>query len=845
MLTQKVKDYFEKYKDLKVLFFFDTAEEYKNEIEAWQEKDIELVFAGDEQFGLKYKLECELKNKKVFLYYNSAIPVGNERKHFALMDILIANKVLHIDDVEDFMQEYNLKPYQRDLTKKYITHLKLKKNQKTLSKILRFDNFEEYSLRKGLISCFLNSNLIDEETILLAKLFISVMKNESEFVISKVKEINAVDIICKLIDEYFEIENAVLTNDLLMLAIRKFKYNLITQNISKPAPTDDYSHLKINKPKRINLINMLAVDWQRNDKISPLFEEVFDKLAKDISEENLVKLYGIETEYGIYNSKITIKILIEITTIIDFNPDRVITMLSIISTHLSTSQQGLKEYIGYLIRCANIFKILNSITGYIFDKPKNYVEKYIEQYQFIDYNYRKALLKLEILRTMDLPHELDIASVTSKLNSKYEEYLKEMNTQWLRCLQEHEFEFNNLPFRKQHDFYKHYIEETDQKIAVIISDGLRYEAATELMDVLHNDPKHQIEIDSMIAGLPSNTKQGMANLLPNKEIQFKNDLFLVDNFSTEGIENREKILQNYNSDSKAIQFDKLNHLSQDEARELFKSQIVYIYHNRIDAIGDDKKTEKHTLDAVEKTISELVPIIKKIHSSYNVSKVIITADHGFLYNPVELPESMYETLPDKNAIVNHNRFSILKSKIKTDSYIFDLSKASSVKSDLQITIPKAINRYKRQGHGTLYVHGGASLQEMIIPVIESMRKREDVAEKVTFKLMNKELKIVSSAIKLKFIQEKPVNKYYKELNLLCGIYGDGNELVSSEINLVLDSTSELPTQRTKEIILNLSAKSSSSSIYYLKVFDQEKDPNKLNPLLKEKVINQTLIKSEF
>jgi hypothetical protein len=206
---------------------------------------------------------------------------------------------------------------------------------------------------------------------------------------------------------------------------------------------------------------------------------------------------------------------------------------------------------------------------------------------------------------------------------------------------------------------------------------------------------------------------------------------------------------------------------------------------------------------------------------------------------------MYETLPDKNAVVNHNRFSILKKEIKTDSYIFNLSKASSVKSDFILTIPKAINRYKRQGHGVLYVHGGASLQEMIIPVIESARKREDVTEKVTFKLLNKALKIVSNALKLKFIQEIPVNKDYKEISLSCGIYGNVDDLVSNEIVITLDSTSELPTQRTKEIILNLVSKSISSSILLLKVFDKEKDPNKLNPLIKEKVINQTLIQSEF
>lgn len=848
MLTLKAKEYFEKHPGLKVLFFFDPHGEYKDQIETWQEQEIELIMAGKEQFALKYKLETELKDKKIFLYFNSAMPVGNERKLFALMDLLTANKILANDPVEEFIEEYNLKPYQRYNVNKYISLLKVKKNQKTLSKLLRPEYFDDHmlpELRKGLISCILNSVTVDEESILIAKIFIALLSDEADSIILKIREIEADNIICKLIDEYFEIAKGELTKDVLLLAIRKYKYNLITQNIDKPLPTDNYSSLKINKPQRINLINSLSAEWQRDNKLSPMLEEVFDKLASDILEEQIVKLYGIEAEYGIYTKNITIRILSELTSYIDYNPDRAITILTSIKTHLSPHLVAIKEYVDYLVRCANIYKVLNSLTGFIYDKPKNYIEEYIEKYNLIDFNYRKALQKLDVLHTVDLPHELDLEGVSSKLNAKYELYLKEINTQWLKCLQDHEFEINNIPVRKQNEFYKYYVEGTEQKIAVIISDGLRYEAAKELMDVLHTDPKHQASIDYMLSGLPSNTKQGMANLLPNKEIKYVDDVFLVDDTSTEGIDNREKILQNYNADSKAIQYDKLDQLSRDEARELFKSKIVYIYHNKIDAIGDDRKTEKQTVDAVERTIAELAPIIKKIHSSYNVSKIIVTADHGFLYNPVDIPESMYEALPDKNAVINHNRFSIVKNKIKTDSYIFALSKASSVKTDLQITIPKAINRYKRQGHGALYVHGGASLQEMIIPVIESSRKREDVVEKVTFQLLNKELKIVSSAIKLKFIQEKSVSKDYKELSLICGIYGDGDELLSNEVGITFDSTSELPTQRMKEVIINLISKSTSSTIFYLKIFDKEKDPNKLNPIMKEKVINQTLIQSEF
>ena len=79
----------------------------------------------------------------------------------------------------------------------------------------------------------------------------------------------------------------------------------------------------------------------------------------------------------------------------------------------------------------------------------------------------------------------------------------------------------------------------------------------------------------------------------------KNESFIIDNISIEGLENREKILRVKEDDSRVISFNKLNQLTQDEARDLFKSKIVYIYHNVIDAIGDDRKTENQTIEAVE------------------------------------------------------------------------------------------------------------------------------------------------------------------------------------------------------------------------------------------------------
>lgn len=851
MLEQKVKDYFEKYPDLKILFLFDAKKEYEEDITNWNVDGIILIQVTHTLFHLKYQLETELEGKKVFLYFPYEEPKGKNRNTFILLDLMKANRVLLIDPVEDFIENYNLKPYQRDRVKKYITLLQNKKIQKTLSRILKaetFDDQNEYLLKKGFICCFLGFNRIEDETVILAKLFTTLLQKNKGFagISDKIRAADCESYLCQLFDEYFGIEIAQLTDSDISLAIKKTKYNLIVQNYAEANQNDPYAKLKINNPVKINRLNSFINDWLKEDMLSGDVENVFSELANDVSESVIVKIYGIEGNFGFYTDSFSYNIIQSVINLLEYQPDKSTNILIQLSNNIGNRSAEIKDLIEYLLRSANVFKSLNSVSSFIYDKPANYLEEYVNKFEGVDFNYRKAMLINSRLKAYHIPANIQTETISARLNKRYEDYLKELNTEWLKCLEDHDFEFNRIPASKQCEFYNEKIEGTDQKVAVIISDGLRYEAGSELLSALHSDPKHQAEISFMLSSLPSNTRLGMSSLLPHKKLQIKDDLILIDGVSTEGLDNRERILQITETDSRTVSFEKLQQLTQEEARDLFKSKIVYIYHNVIDAVGDDRKTEHRTFEEVERAIKELVPMIKKIHSSYNVSKIFITADHGFLYNLNDLPEVMYESLPDnKNAVVNHNRFSILKDKIKTDSYIFNLSKASDVESDLMITIPKAINRYKRQGHGVHYVHGGASLQEMVVPLITSSRKREEIAEKVTFKLIGKDLKVISGAIKIKLLQDKPISGQCKPINIVCALYKGFDEMASNEIDITLDSASELPTERVKEIILNLNVKYGNESFYNFKIFDKQKDPDKLNPLVNEKVINQTLIQRDF
>ena len=50
--------------------FFDETKNYEDQIAIWNEPEILCVKVTGQFFTLKYRLEHELQNKKVFLYFN-------------------------------------------------------------------------------------------------------------------------------------------------------------------------------------------------------------------------------------------------------------------------------------------------------------------------------------------------------------------------------------------------------------------------------------------------------------------------------------------------------------------------------------------------------------------------------------------------------------------------------------------------------------------------------------------------------------------------------------------------------------------------------------------------------
>jgi uncharacterized protein (TIGR02687 family) len=844
MIKDKIYDYFQRNAHLRVLFFFDPDGEYKEEVDGLALEDIHKAEYGNNAFTLKWQLVSELKDQKVFLYLPMAQPSNQDEYHaFPLMGLLIANKVLQLDDVGGFMEQFGLQRHQKSLVTKYMKELKFEGVQKVCKPILNAGALQEPALQRGLVSAFFKFKAIESWSILTAK-FMTLCdaegKKEFQRVVKKIKDLGFEEEVCQHLSQVTGIAIQNLNQEQVRQLARGVLYNTLTQGMELEKSKDAYAQLRVNDSRQITRLNQMLHEVERSN-FSKAFTALMLDMGNDIKGAKLVEAYGEDAEFAEYNPEMIWAILSRIQKQITEASGRFIKRMEQISLQREIPET-VRQCMRYMLQVAIVHRYIQANQQYILDRPEAYIQHYTETGFQVDRSYRKAINGYKSLDHADVPEGLALESIHSGLNAAYEKHTDQLNREWLGCLSDLSFDYSQINVPKQYDFYKTEVETSDQKVVVIISDALRYEAAQELLSEMHGDTKNTAEMRYMLASIPSKTNVGMSQLLPGKK-EFNGGEITADGISTSGTDNRNTILLNTNSESRAAKYSKFIKLDRNEQRELFKCPTVYVYHDVIDAIGDKMVSEQLVFEAVEDALAELKRFVKTLHATMNVAKVIITADHGFIYNDRELEDRDKENMPVKDSLQSHNRYVLTNKKQELElGYSFPLNATTVFEEDIWVNIPFSVNRYKKQGVGHQFVHGGGSLQEVVVPLIESSRQRIEVTKKVKPILINRgDLRVFSNILKVTILQETKVGRLEKELNLVLALYKD-SQPASNEDRITLDSTSEEPSNRMYHRELVLSAVAANESFLKLKIFDAD---DMLNPLLEEGVENSTLIQQDF
>ena len=375
-----------------------------------------------------------------------------------------------------------------------------------------------------------------------------------------------------------------------------------------------------------------------------------------------------------------------------------------------------------------------------------------------------------------------------------------------------------------------------EKVAVIVSDALRYEVAAELSAVLDDDQNCDIKFSPMLGTLPSYTQVGMAELLPHDDISMTEGYeVLADGCSTAGTVAREKILQTENAKSIAIQYDKLKSMKVNEIRDYTAGkEVIYIYHNTIDARGETLTTENNVFDACQEAIDNIYGLIKTLSKSGNIYRFIVTADHGFIYNRKQITESDKLSNNASADAFKDRRFIIDNQDLSTDGvYAIRLEDALGGEDDRYIMLAKGMSVFKTGG-GMNYVHGGSSPQELLIPNLFVKTQKGVVdTEDVKLLLISNLTKVTNLIMPLDFLQEFPVSDTIKAAKYKIFFAADDGEKISNEVIYTADNKSEDPKDRMFRLRFDIKRKTySNDRKYYLKIINDKTG----KPILEKQVI---------
>ena len=443
-------------------------------------------------------------------------------------------------------------------------------------------------------------------------------------------------------------------------------------------------------------------------------------------------------------------------------------------------------------------------AGYHTTDPERVWNEYTQEYYLMDSYYRefrKSYSEASVKASGPLSkifNEVGKEVVEGLYKTRY---LSELGTCWINACADDMKKFGKVPkLPQQTDFYSRLSSNFDKsgKRYVIISDGMRYEVGAELAERLRRETQADVKLGSMQGIFPTETKFGMAALLPHRKLtterRGKALAVFADGQSTD-MPYREKVLKAVNPSSVVLKYDVIKDMKFEERRELVRDKaIVYIYHDRIDAIGHENKG---VFNACSETINELMRMVRIIVNEWSGANIVITSDHGFLYTDDKLKEDSKTdmTAETEQRVDVGPRFAILTNDAVPDHLV----PVKFFEDDAPYVgyAPRGIVRIKVKGKSSQYVHGGLSLQEMVVPVISyhylrtNSKKYQENREKYDAKpvelcLMSTAREIFNSYFSLDFFQSEPVGDNRSPATYNLYFVNHNNKKISDVQKIVAD-----------------------------------------------------------
>ena len=770
-----VSDLIDRYR---LVFWYDEGGEMRDFAESLELPGVEVLTLNNNAFSTKYRILRGEQPERGFIIYSEAGQPEDEDNW--LLDLQMTGTLFSADRGSLYAAECKI-PLELKVkaVDAHLAFFNQAANRTKLASRLR-PGMDVDQIEKQIMAVICKVEpTYDQLTFALAK---EAYDNESTM-LDKLGECNLADLYWKEIELNFGYTGSRQIKDLLIALFR-----------------DDMNR-HLEGAKLQNEAHIFMRDWRDSRQYGELYKEWAKLLEDELGIKNeiagnpLENLVTIETfpcvdkviaqylQMETINGTMSVE---DMAAIVDEREHKIFFGVAAHTIKALLEARRLSESIGLLMNDLRI------------DSPEDGFRMYQTELYKVDMHYRHYFREAKQAESTRL-----LEDVTKTVERTYtNSFLQELAKKWQPLVDNmNKWEINNV--YSQRRFYDYHVQPfvtKGKKIFVIISDALRYETMVEMEQRISQMSRMATEMKNpMLSTLPSYTQLGMAALLPNRELSYEQnkDVVYADGISTQGTENRKKILCTRQLNSLAIQAKDFLEIT--SPKTYFKDfDIIYIYSNKIDWTGDKRETEGEVFAATEEEFDHIIKIVELIRNG-NGSNILITSDHGYLYQNEQLDESEFTDFKPMGDYFADTRRFVIGTHLEPGNAVKTWnSEDVGLKSGRQIQIAKAMNRLRKQGSGSRFVHGGSMLQEIAVPVLHvNIKKTADISQ-VDVDILNKRAKLTTNSQTINFYQSEAVTDKVKELVLKIGFYNADGELISDSVTMTFNSQSEESAQREQK-----------------------------------------------
>jgi hypothetical protein len=302
---------------------------------------------------------------------------------------------------------------------------------------------------------------------------------------------------------------------------------------------------------------------------------------------------------------------------------------------------------------------------------------------------------------------------------------------------------------------------TDPPVAFFMVDALRFEMAQELVDDLREDRESQVELtlQPRFAELPTITAVGMNALAPVTQNGLLHPIlekgafmgFRAREFQVTRPPDRQKAMRHRVGGRTSPEVTLREVLDDDVTRlrrRIAEASLLIVKSRELDESGE-KGLGPATFEATLRDLRAAVQLLREA----GVEHFVFSADHGFLLLDQTAARDALPQGGKKTGVDRRHLFYPVNSK-EDGRVTVSLSELGYADTEGFLMLPEDTSIFDRGARNQLFVHGGNSLQERVIPVLHARFKSGQQKARARFKLTVSEAEGIMGLHALKVFVEQ-------------------------------------------------------------------------------------------